>query len=377
MSRGRTLIRLRSRQEQMRQRLLMIGIPLLTIGSSLIWYFSRPAITQTEIPPAVSSTPLVATSKPADTPLPAERQDSPPAIPQEPNATVATSDTNTTPVPLVTSASASVTTPSPINPISPSTLVANSVNDTPAPTANTSLAAPLAALPKPLENTPAPTEALPNNPRLNNTNIASTDKTKPSTPESPKAATPLLTPTAALPQTEVSLVNEPKVPKVENTPKATTPTVVINASTRGDTNTPTSKVSSSTLMALTGGIPVGSAQVHATPAEVPTSAITNTTRQDANVSTETSSKGAGWIYAGQFSNGVWTQRGLVIGNQLPVQGQRYQLAAGAKLRDTPPGRRVSGNLGEAVGFLNSGQSVQIVQVKNSGNTGHIWLQIAR
>lgn len=393
MPRGKTLIRVRSHQEQKRRRLLMLGIPLLAIGSALIWYVGH--YNNTPLENQAPAAPIAASNPTTEPLLTAQRLDSPPPEPQEePNATVATPapstpvalNTPTTPTP--NNSTPNNTSPNNTSSAAPA-LTASSQNDVPAPKAETtSLSEPLATLNQTEQNQnsvekntsgPTPVEALPGSTLAQNiptppasepvTNTTTTGTTTAS------ASTPTSTPN---PPVEVSLVNEP----VSTPPSAAAPTVVINASTRNENSTASSKVSSTTLLALSGGIPLSTPRTLPTPAATPSSPNLNpTTRQEGNVVTNPTTpttQGNGWIYAGQFSNGTWLQRGLVIGDQLPAQGQRYQLATGAKVRTAPPGRRTgTNNLGETIGFINPGQSIQVVQVKNSGNSGHIWLQVTR
>lgn len=95
-----------------------------------------------------------------------------------------------------------------------------------------------------------------------------------------------------------------------------------------------------------------------------------TTTADSN--TDSDSK-TGWIYAGQFSDGQWLEQGLIIGNTLPTEGQSYNLNWGANIRPEPPGKNT--DLSQTVGYLAQGRSVTILQVKKSGNKGHIWVKI--
>jgi len=89
----------------------------------------------------------------------------------------------------------------------------------------------------------------------------------------------------------------------------------------------------------------------------------------------TASTKTGWIYAGQFIDGAWLERGLIIGDELPVSGKSYALNWGANIRSQPPGK--STELSENVGYLAQGRNVGIVQVKKSGTKGHVWLEIKR
>lgn len=82
---------------------------------------------------------------------------------------------------------------------------------------------------------------------------------------------------------------------------------------------------------------------------------------------------SGWIYAGQFMDGQWLERGLMIGNELPADGKRYALSWGANVRTAPPGKDTT--LSKTVNYLPQGQQVDIVQVKKSGNKGHVWIKI--
>ncbi len=86
----------------------------------------------------------------------------------------------------------------------------------------------------------------------------------------------------------------------------------------------------------------------------------------------------GWIYAGQYKNGHWLKRGLDIPNtQLPAPGHRYKLVWGTNVRLAPPGKRKQNgsNLAKNIGYLAENNEVEITRIKNSGKTGHIWLEI--
>ncbi|MFN3786280.1 MAG: hypothetical protein ACK4RS_05510 [Thiothrix sp.] len=84
----------------------------------------------------------------------------------------------------------------------------------------------------------------------------------------------------------------------------------------------------------------------------------------------------GWIYAGQFVNGKWTEQGIKSGSVLPMSGQRYTLTWAATVRDNPPGKKVAGSkLGKVIANLAAGKEVEVVQVKQSGRQGHVWLEI--
>jgi hypothetical protein len=94
-------------------------------------------------------------------------------------------------------------------------------------------------------------------------------------------------------------------------------------------------------------------------------------------STQTETGKTGWIYAGQFSDGKWQAKGLIIGDELPLEGRSYALNWGANIRANPPGKAKADGLSENVGYLAQGRKVEIVHIKQSGNKGHIWAQIKR
>lgn len=132
--------------------------------------------------------------------------------------------------------------------------------------------------------------------------------------------------------------------------------------------------------------------VAATPAEPPvtntppgqdkTAAVTVTEASTAAVTPQDAAAEekpgkTGWLYAGQFANGKWTEQGLKVGGELPASGGRYALTWGATVRDNPPGKRGSANgkLGKTIANLAPGREVEIVQVKQSGKQGHVWVEV--
>ncbi len=122
-------------------------------------------------------------------------------------------------------------------------------------------------------------------------------------------------------------------------------------------------------------IPEKAPATSATPAETSEKvmeASTAPTEPDSSTTVAT-----GWIYAGQFTNGKWSEQGLKIGAELPVSGAKYALTWGATVRENPPGKRSEGGgkLSKSIGHLAPGREVEIVQVKKSGSKGHIWLEI--
>nr|CAA6801515.1 MAG: Unknown protein [uncultured Thiotrichaceae bacterium] len=86
----------------------------------------------------------------------------------------------------------------------------------------------------------------------------------------------------------------------------------------------------------------------------------------------------GWIYAGQYEDGKWVKRGLQVPqDKLPDAGHIYTLIWGTNVRLAPPGKRkVNGNnLAKNIDYLAENQEIKITSIKNSGKTGHIWLEI--
>ncbi|UJS23453.1 hypothetical protein [Thiothrix winogradskyi] len=123
-------------------------------------------------------------------------------------------------------------------------------------------------------------------------------------------------------------------------------------------------------------IPEKAPATPATPAEASEKIIeasTTPTEPDSSSTTVAT----GWIYAGQFTNGKWSEQGLKIGAELPVSGAKYALTWGATVRENPPGKRSEGGgkLSKSLGNLAPGREIEIVQVKKSGSKGHIWLEI--
>ena len=117
----------------------------------------------------------------------------------------------------------------------------------------------------------------------------------------------------------------------------------------------------------------------APPQTVDTSEVVTPPAQPATPATTTSTPSAnlseGWIYAGQFLDGTWVERGLVIDAILPVAGQSYSLNWGANIRAEPPSKDSA--LSSTIGYLPQGHTVDILQVKKSGSKGHVWLKIKR
>jgi hypothetical protein len=86
----------------------------------------------------------------------------------------------------------------------------------------------------------------------------------------------------------------------------------------------------------------------------------------------------GWIYAGQYKDGKWLKRGLELAdNQLPDPGNIYKLIWGTNVRIAPPGKQKQNgnNLAKNIDYLAENNEVEITSIKNSGRTGHIWLEI--
>lgn len=191
----------------------------------------------------------------------------------------------------------------------------------------------------------------------------------------PVAAAPATTPVSAPATTAAPL-------------DAASPAAVTLASsdvvTNATANTAVAPVSTTETPATPAPAPIDSTQpvqtdvaATATPATAATVPATDATATPATPVTEEQPGRTGWIYAGQFANGKWSEQGLKVGSELPASGSRYALTWGATVRDMPPGKRssASGKLGKTVGNLAAGQEVEIVQVKKSGRQGHVWVEV--
>lgn len=101
------------------------------------------------------------------------------------------------------------------------------------------------------------------------------------------------------------------------------------------------------------------------------------TTQDPSVEEKITLGKSGWIYAGQFNEGRWEEKALAIGAQLPEAGQQYALKWDSIVRAAPPGRNSGGKMSKALANIGAGQKVTVLEVKDSGSKGHIWLKIAQ
>ncbi|CAA6820539.1 MAG: Unknown protein, partial [uncultured Thiotrichaceae bacterium] len=92
----------------------------------------------------------------------------------------------------------------------------------------------------------------------------------------------------------------------------------------------------------------------------------------------TERKKDGWIYAGLYEEGKWTKRGLELpADKLPDAGNIYKLIWGTNVRVAPPGKRTANgdNLANNIDYLAVNREIEVTSIKNSGNSGHIWLEI--
>lgn len=162
-------------------------------------------------------------------------------------------------------------------------------------------------------------------------------------------------------------------------PVATADIPVIAALDVANNNATVTPVNAPAVAVVTPPEPaVTPAAVLPTPPTVETVAPVEATAPVEAPKVDASSSGpTGWIYAGQFANGKWSEKGLTIGAELPVAGNKYPLSWGATVREHPPGKRSEGGgkLGKTLGNLAAGHAVEIVQVKKSGSKGHVWLEI--
>jgi hypothetical protein len=130
---------------------------------------------------------------------------------------------------------------------------------------------------------------------------------------------------------------------------------------------------------LDNAAPVASLATTLPPTETTMAAIPKAEAAAATPATEAVVEAApentGWIYAGQFAHNKWQEKGLAIGDELPVAGQSYPLNWGAVVRAEPPGKNSGGKHSANKGNLSAGRKVEVIQVRKSGNKGHIWLEI--
>ena len=92
----------------------------------------------------------------------------------------------------------------------------------------------------------------------------------------------------------------------------------------------------------------------------------------------TERKKSGWIYVGLYENGKWASRGLELpADKLPDAGKVYKLVWETNVRLAPPGKRKANgdNLANNIDYLAINREIEVTSVKNSGRTGHIWLEI--
>jgi len=108
----------------------------------------------------------------------------------------------------------------------------------------------------------------------------------------------------------------------------------------------------------------------------------NNTAQTAATETQNafSSEQSGWIYAGEYKNTEWLSSNLDIDNtQLPQEGAVYPVRRGTNVRSAPPSNQVypetGTKLAPTVAYLGTDAPVQVIQVKFSGNSGHLWLNV--
>lgn len=362
MGRGRPVIRMRSHQEQQRRRLLFFGIPFFAIGSSLIWYFTQPETSPTTHQDVISSiheaTPApTATQTLSQISIPNNRQEAssaPPAIP-EPEI------------------SNEVVLSRAIAPDQPKQVIQAEHEDTITKTTkpNTTESTEVVEIAsKELEDTTPPAQnttevTTPTNTLIKNEGTV----TKPSKVVAEKSQEP-----------QQSIAHSTQEQKIINNAQ-----VAQDPSTNNNTETAQSTNKAVTTTENREQPPQTIATEKSQETEKLASKESNTPQETNNSEQEQAEKKEsialsgkrGWIYAGQFRNGNWIKRGLMIDNQLPEAGSQYKLSWGSKLRNSPPRRKTASgsNLGKQIGFLQQGVAIQVVQVKQSGRKGHIWLEI--
>lgn len=164
----------------------------------------------------------------------------------------------------------------------------------------------------------------------------------------------------------------PRDVPIETEPETTTPTA------------PTTSDTIDTITLATAVTPDTSTEGTATTApEVITETTSENTAENTadTTATLTTPDKTGWIYIGQFKDQQWLSSGFDILDQMPKIGEAYTLTWGANIRAQPPAKRtVAGEtpqLAENVGYLAIGKQVEVLNIRRSGNKGHIWVEIPR
>ena len=207
------------------------------------------------------------------------------------------------------------------------------------------------------------------------------------------AVNPVVSATADIVQTTIpnntpAPVNPPPPIAETKADSAKSEPMMVAAAAITETNT---AIATSPPIAPTGNDtkPAESAVSNATASSVPVVTMTATDTTEASPSSETvtdqdpsveekiTTSESGWIYAGQFNEGRWEEKALAIGDQLPEAGQQYALKWDSIVRAAPPGRNSGGKMSKALANIGAGQKVTVLEVKNSGSKGHIWLKIVQ
>lgn len=122
------------------------------------------------------------------------------------------------------------------------------------------------------------------------------------------------------------------------------------------------------------------------PQDANNTTLAATTADETTDTTETEpqdtfdSEQSGWIYAGEYKDTQWLSSNLQIeSSQLPQEGEIYPVRWGTNVREAPPSNRINPETGSklapTVAHLNTYTPVQVIKVKFSGNSGHIWLNV--
>lgn len=251
------------------------------------------------------------------------------------------------------------TAPPPVAAASTTTPTALGTSVTPMPAA--SMTAPTIA-PPPSDNQPAPIMA-----------AASINDTPERT--APAADTTVVTPTVTTVTPNTPSPTPPESGLAQQQMTGANTGSSANASISATVTPPATEVTTTnaTTSATTGGVDAAMPHTPAAEPSAPTEApMTAATRETPVVAAS-----AGWIYAGQFVNGHWVEKGLSIGNELPVAGQTYAVSWGATVRSSPPSKNTGGKHAAIKGNIAAGKKVKVLQVKESGTKGHVWLEIAQ
>jgi hypothetical protein len=94
-----------------------------------------------------------------------------------------------------------------------------------------------------------------------------------------------------------------------------------------------------------------------------------------NKVTTSGGRTTGWLYLGRFSQGQWDNKNnqtLGLNATLPKTGQHYSLRIHSNIRNNYPSR---GGMPAVRQVLSKGNKVRVLDIHNSGQSGHYWAKV--